>query len=90
LYADTRLSDGTRWNRHALLNHLYADLYTGDKVLSPAPPRASLRMFGGPLDIEQYREYTAGSNDLVMCELPPIRVHFPSMNVQGPLRDVKK
>jgi hypothetical protein len=47
-------------------------------------------MFGGPLSIEQYREYVVGTNDLIVSELPPIRVVFPSMNVQGPLRDVKK
>jgi len=49
-----------------------------------------LRMFGGPLDIEQYRDYTTGVNDIVLSELPPIRLQFPSMNVQGPLRDIKK
>jgi hypothetical protein len=47
-------------------------------------------MFGGPLDIQQFREYTSGSNDIVMSELPPIRMLFPSMNVQGPLRDIKR
>lgn len=89
LYADNRLTDSTRWNRHAMLNFLYSDLYTNSQ-LSPAPPRTTLRMFGGPLDIEQYRAYVSGANELVMSELPPIRVLFPSMNVQGPLRDVKK
>jgi hypothetical protein len=49
-----------------------------------------LRMFGGPLDIEQYRDYTTGTNDIVLSDLPPIRLQFPSMNVQGPLRDIKK
>jgi hypothetical protein len=47
-------------------------------------------MFGGPLDIEQYRDYTTGANDIVLSDLPPIRLQFPSMNVQGPLRDIKK
>ena len=88
-YADIKLSDATRWNRHALLGHLYAVLYR-DRDLSPAPPRTLLRLFGGPLDIKQYRDYTAGSNDIVLSDLPPIRLHFPSMNVQGPLRDIKK
>jgi hypothetical protein len=77
------------WNRHALLNHMYSCLYQ-DKVLSPAPPRSLLRLFGGPLDIEQYRDYVSGSNDIVLSDFPPIRLHFPSMNVQGPLRDIKK
>jgi hypothetical protein len=89
-YSDNQISDGTRWNRHAMLYHLYSTLYTEDRPLSPAPPRDILRIFGGPLDIEQYRSYIEDENDLIVSELPPIRVLFPSMNVQGPLRDVKK
>lgn len=89
IYGDNRLSDSTKWNRHSLLRHLYSELYK-DKMLSPAPPRTLLRMFGGPLDIEQYREYTYGDNNIVLSELHPIRLLFPSMNVQAPLRDIRK
>jgi len=88
-YSDNRISDSTKWTQHALLGKIYSDLYKS-RVLSPAPPRTLLRMFGGVLDIEQYREYSAGSNDIVLSDLPPIRLQFPSMNVQGPLRDIKK
>ena len=89
VYADNRISDSTKWNRHSLLSHLYSDLYK-ERTLSPAPPKTLLRMFGGPLDIEQYREYTYGDNHIVLSELHPIRLLFPSMNVQAPLRDMKK
>lgn len=89
IYSDSRLSESTKWSRHSLLRHLYSDLYK-DRMLSPAPPRTLLRMFGGPLDIEQYREYTYGENNIVLSELHPIRLLFPSMNVQAPLRDIKK
>lgn len=89
IYADNRISDSTKWNRHSLLAHLYSDLYK-DRTLSPAPPKSLLRMFGGPLDIEQYREYTYGENHVILSELHPIRLLFPSMNVQAPLRDIKK
>jgi hypothetical protein len=47
-------------------------------------------MFGGPLDIEQYRTYTMKVNDIIASELPPIRLVFPTMNIQGPIRDIKK
>ena len=77
------------WNRHSLLNFMYGELYK-DKILSPAPSRYLLRLFGGPLDIQQYREYISDTNEIVLCESPPIRLQFPSMNVQGPLRDIKK
>lgn len=89
LYADSSLSDVARWTRHALLSDMYRSLYK-DKDITPAPPRTTLRMFGGPLDIEQYREYVTGSEDMVAVALPPLRLHIPTMNVQGPVRDVKK
>lgn len=89
LYADTRLSDVVRWTRHAMLADLYRKLYAS-RILTPAPPRATLRMFGGPLDIEQFREYVSSAEDLVSVQLPPIRLHMPTMNVQGPIRDVKR
>ena len=88
-YNDNRISDSTKWNRHSLLRFLYGDLYK-DRTLSPAPPKTLLRMFGGPLDIEQYREYMFNDNHIVVSELYPIRVLFPSMNVQAPLRDIRK
>lgn len=89
LYREVKTSDGNRWNRHTLLRHLYGKMYQ-NRELSPAPPRTLLRMFGGPLDIEQYRDFMTGSNDIVLSDLPPIRVQFPSMNVTVPLRDIKK
>lgn len=89
IYNDNRISDSTKWNRHSLLRFLYSDLYK-DRTLSPAPPKTLLRMFGGPLDIEQYREYMFNENHIVLSELYPIRLLFPSMNVQAPLRDIKK
>lgn len=86
---DSKIPDSTKWNRHALLNHMYAELYK-TRTLSPAPPRSLLRLFGGPLDIEQYRDYITNDNYIVLSEIHPIRLVFPSMNVQGPLRDIKK
>lgn len=88
LYSEQSISDGSRWNRHALLNQLYHSLYPNG--ITPAPPRTLLRMFGGPLDIEQYRNYITSTNHVILSSLPPIRMLFPSMNIQGPLRDIKK
>lgn len=89
LYADPSVSDNSRWIRHALLTDLYRSLYT-KRDLIPAPPRTTLRLFGGPLDIEQFREYTASAEEMVAVHLPPLRLYVPNMNVQGPVRDVKK
>lgn len=89
LYNNIQTSDTVRWNRHTLLRHMYASLYE-KRDLSPAPPRILLRMFGGPLDISQFRAYAYSTNDLIMSNIPPVRLVFPTMNIQGPLRDVKK
>jgi hypothetical protein len=89
LYEDGNLTDVSRWARHALLNDLYRKMYA-NKDITPAPPRTVLRLFGGPLDIEQFREYITTSEDKVAVQLPPLRLHVPTMNVQGPIRDVKK
>jgi hypothetical protein len=89
LYADPSLSDSARWSRHALLTDLYRSMYT-KRDLVAAPPRTTLRLFGGPLDIEQFRNYIASSDEMVAVQLPPLRLHVPTMNVQGPVRDVKK
>lgn len=89
LYNDVALSDVARWTRHALLVDMYRPLFVG-KDITPAPHRHVLRMFGGQLDIEQFREYISSSEDMVAIQLPPLRLHVPSMNVQGPTRDVKK
>jgi hypothetical protein len=89
LYADIRLSDGVKWSRHTLLADMYRSLYPV-KDVAIAPHRHILRMFGGQLDIEQFREFCTTSDALVGYQLPPIRLHIPNMNVHGPVRDVKK
>ena len=89
LYMMPRLSDTSRWNRHSLLETLYHPL-VGLNEIVPAPARTVLRMFGGPLDIAQFRESLTTCDAQVRSELPPIRMHMPTMNMQAPTRDVKK
>ncbi len=89
LYAEPHLSDVGRWTRHALLVDLYRTMYK-TRELTPAPPRSTLRLFGGPLDIEQYRNFMGHTEDMISVQLPPLRLHVPTMNIQGPIRDVKK
>jgi hypothetical protein len=87
LYKDYSISESIKWHRHVLLKHLYSSIL---EDVSPAPPREMLRLFGGPLDIKQYRGYISSKNDVILSSLPPIRTVFPSMNIQGPMRDIKK
>lgn len=50
------LNDHKIWERNSLILKLYYDL-TGDKlnIIYPAPPRQILKMFGGNIDIEEFR-----------------------------------
>lgn len=89
LYQDVRVTDAQRWNRHSLLNGLYRQLYK-EREIQPAPDRRCLRLFGGPLEIEQFREYVRKSEIPTIVQLPPIRLHVPAMNTHIPARDVKK
>jgi hypothetical protein len=54
-----RVDNHVQWERYALLNSLYAEdaeVPAGSPCgIRPAPPREVLRMFGGSMDISEYR-----------------------------------
>ena len=54
-----RVDNHAQWERYALLNSLYAEdaaIPAGSpRGIRPAPPREVLRMFGGSMDISEYR-----------------------------------
>jgi hypothetical protein len=54
-----RIDNNTQWERYALLNSLYSDdaevPQGAASGIRPAPPRETLRMFGGGMDISEYR-----------------------------------
>jgi hypothetical protein len=58
------------WERYNLINLLYRRLNLG-KIVKPAPDRLSLKMFGGYLDISDFRNYFK-SNKLVNVNFPPM------------------
>lgn len=90
LYGDVRCTDSQRWMRHSLLKALYHRMYPGTREIVAAPDRRSLRLFGGPLDIKQFREYIANTEQPTILALPPVRLHVPAMNTQAQARDIKK
>lgn len=90
LYGDVKCTDSQRWLRHSLLKTLYQPLYPADKEILAAPDRRSLRLFGGPLDIKQFREFASKSDHPTILALPPLRLYVPAMNTHVPTRDVKK
>lgn len=57
-----------RWERQALLHRMYKQ----PVAVHPAPPRESLRLFGGPLSHEQYREVIEKKQIRIDAHLPPV------------------
>ena len=50
------IDSSTKWERVALLNNIYKDVYPKDKIIKPAPnPYYTLEKYYGNLTIEEYR-----------------------------------
>ena len=64
-----RLDLHVQWERYALLNRLYAG--TGDPVRL-APARSTLRLFGGALDVSDFRTIVADKRMRVDVMTPPM------------------
>jgi hypothetical protein len=90
-YNDTSETDSIKWLKHSLLNYLYVELYPSEPI-APAPPRTLLKMFGGMLNINQYREYLTNSKDIIIAKTHPIQIKRPILqiceNIQNVMRHV--
>lgn len=58
------------WERYNLLNLLYRRIFLG-KIIKAAPDRLSLKIFGGYLDIEEFRFFFK-TNKLINVNFPPM------------------
>jgi len=87
-YSEARLTQSDKWLRHSLMVALYGSLYESSE-LQPAPDKRILRMFGGTLDIQQYREFLCKATKPLQSAMPPVRLYMPSVNTQASVRDVK-
>lgn len=71
-----RIDNHVQWERYALLNCLYsedADIKPGaSSGIRPAPPREILRMFGGTMDISEYRALVHEKRLRVDVMTPPM------------------
>jgi hypothetical protein len=65
---DMRQDSYARWEQLSLLNRLYADA----TQIRPAPPRAALKLFGGPMSIEEYRAFVRKGKLRVDVHIPPL------------------
>jgi hypothetical protein len=87
-YCESRLTHSDKWLRHSLMNSLYGPLYPSSEI-QPAPDKRILRMFGGTLDIQQYREFLTKATKPLQSAMPPVRLYMPSVNTQASTRDIK-
>jgi hypothetical protein len=88
IYRESGLTESDKWLRHSLLRTLYHPLYMKHDI-QPAPDKRVLRMFGGNLDIQQYREFVQHCTKPLQLAMPPVRLYMPSVNTQSSVRDVK-
>lgn len=65
------LDTHVRWERIALLHRLYGKNFTNGRIF-PSPARESLKLFGGPMDIEQYRATIANGRVRIDMQVPPM------------------
>ena len=65
---DQRQDSYARWEQLSLLNRLYGTM----NPLRPAPPKQILKLFGGPMGIEEYRLLLQSAKLRVDIHLPPM------------------
>jgi hypothetical protein len=71
-----RIDNHVQWERYALLNCLYAEdaeiKSNSSNGIRPAPPREIIRMFGGTMDISEYRALVHEKRLRVDVMTPPM------------------
>jgi hypothetical protein len=74
-YAD----DDALWEKVALLNLLYFKVYKEYKSIVPAFDKMGLKMFGGTLEIDEYRNLTGANDKAYGVEFPPCNTIIPML-----------
>jgi len=67
-----RIDNHIQWERFALLNSLYGETGTSRSGIRPAAPREVLRMFGGSMDISEYRAVVREKKLRIDVMTPPM------------------
>lgn len=75
------LDTHVRWERIALLNMLYGPAYANGRIY-PAPDRAALQRFGGPMSVEEYRDLCERGRLRVDIHMPPLISILASMDTK--------
>ena len=73
-------NDNDMYEKYSLLNLMYKKLYNKNFVkINLAPPRETLKMFGGYLSIEEFRENALENNKLFNVISPPLISIIPKI-----------
>jgi hypothetical protein len=68
------------FEKYSLLNLMYKKLYNRNFIkINLAPPRETLKMFGGYLSIEEFRENSLENNKLFNVICPPLISIIPKI-----------
>lgn len=65
------------WEQVSLLNLLHYKIYETDENIIPAPNNICLRMFGGPLNIQEFRALTLKNDKKYNVNFPPCVIITP-------------
>ena len=71
--------DDSLWEKVALLNLLYFKIYGQYTNLQPSFDKMSLKLFGGTLEIEDYRNIIYGNEKSYSVEFPPCNTIIPML-----------
>jgi hypothetical protein len=66
------MNDYKLWDRLSLLKQMSSKIYGKEFILKSAPPRQSLKKFGGSLEIEQFRLKSMDNEKTYRCIMPPM------------------
>jgi len=73
-------NDDNIWERYSLLNLMYKKLYTTNFVkINLAPPRETLKIFGGYMSIEEFRENSLKNDKIFTVVSPPLISIIPKI-----------
>ncbi len=73
-------NDNMVWERYSLLNLMYKKLYNVSFVkIEMAPPREVLKMFGGYMEIEEFRNYCIKQDRRFQVIKPPLIAIIPKI-----------
>ena len=71
------MNDYKVWERHTLLKKLYNKINNNNDEITVAPPKETLKKFGGTLDIDEFRNKNNSINKTYNIILPPLTSIIP-------------